>query len=210
MYQERLDRISPIVHFVFSHDGHFGLGGYHPSFGVRPGGVSGEGVGGGDCPAKWGGGDQSKANPQSPISGTIFGFLLLRWASRGEESKRLNDPCQLGVRTLGERWSKVLAKWHYPGHQRALWGGGGGWHKASVSICLPLAAPIGLSPPLLILTLCGPERVLVVSTEPRDDLSCLTTVGCRLSRRWGCCPCRCPGASRCTLRVHAGVCRLQN
>ena len=39
-----------------------------------------------------------------------------------------------------------------------------------------LAAPIGLSP-LLILTLCGPERVLVVSTEPPDDLSCLTTPG---------------------------------
>ena len=36
--------------------------------------------------------------------------------------------------------------------------------------------PIGLSPPL-ILTLCGPERVLVVSTEPPDDLSCLTTPG---------------------------------
>ena len=30
------------------------------------------------------------------------------------------------------------------------------------------------------LTLCGPERVLVVSTEPPDDLSCFTTpgVGC--------------------------------
>ena len=58
-------------------------------------------------------------------------------------------------------------------------GGGGGWHKASVSDCLPLAAPIGLSP-LLILTLCGSERVLVVQTEPPDDLSCLTTpgVGC--------------------------------
>ena len=57
--------------------------------------------------------------------------------------------------------------------------GGGGWHKASVSDGLPLAAPIGLSP-LLILTLCGSERVLVVSTEPPDDLSCLTTpeVGC--------------------------------
>ena len=52
--------------------------------------------------------------------------------------------------------------------------GGGDWHKASVSDCLPLAAPIGLSP-LLILTLRGPERVLVVSTEPPDDLSCLTT-----------------------------------
>ena len=46
--------------------------------------------------------------------------------------------------------------------------GGGVWHKASVSDCLPLAAPIGLSP-LLILTLCGPERVLVVSTEPLDE-----------------------------------------
>ena len=26
------------------------------------------------------------------------------------------------------------------------WGGGGIWHKASVSDCLPLAAPTGLSP----------------------------------------------------------------
>ena len=34
----------------------------------------------------------------------------------------------------------------------------------------------GLSP-LLILTLRGPERVLVVRTEPLDDLSCLTTPG---------------------------------
>ena len=55
-------------------------------------------------------------------------------------------------------------------------GGGGGWHKASVFGCLPLAAPIGLSP-LHTLTLCGSERVLVVSTEPPDDLSCLTTPG---------------------------------
>ena len=50
---------------------------------------------------------------------------------------------------------------------RGGWGGGG-WHQASVSDCLPLVAPIGLSP-LLILTLCGPERVLVVSIEPLDD-----------------------------------------
>ena len=59
-------------------------------------------------------------------------------------------------------------------------GGGGGWHKASVSDCLPLGAPIGLSP-LLILTLCGPECVLVVSTEPLGDLSCLTAAGSALS-----------------------------
>ena len=64
---------------------------------------------------------------------------------------------------------------------------GGGWHTASVSDCLPLAAPIGLSPPL-ILTLCGPERVLVVSTEPLDDLSCLTTPGSAVQET-GCCPC---------------------
>ena len=57
-----------------------------------------------------------------------------------------------------------------------LWRWGGGWHKASVSDCLPLAAPIGLSP-LLSLTLCGSERVLVVSTEPPDEFSCLTTPG---------------------------------
>ena len=66
-------------------------------------------------------------------------------------------------------------------------GGGGDWHKASVLDCLPLAAPIGLSP-LLILTLCGSERVLVVSTEPLDDLSCLTTPGSAVLET-GCCPC---------------------
>ena len=55
-------------------------------------------------------------------------------------------------------------------------GGGGGWHKAMVLVWLPLAAPIGLWP-LHTLTLCGSERVLVVSTEPPDDLSCLTTPG---------------------------------
>ena len=37
-------------------------------------------------------------------------------------------------------------------------------------VSLPLAAPIGLSP-LYILTLWGSERVLVMSTEPLDDLS---------------------------------------
>ena len=60
-----------------------------------------------------------------------------------------------------------------------MWVGGGGLAQGLVSDCLPLAAPIGLSP-LLIVTLRGPERVLVVSTEPPDDLSCLTTpgVGC--------------------------------
>ena len=47
-----------------------------------------------------------------------------------------------------------------------------------VLVCLPLGAPIGLSP-LRILTLCGSERVLVVSTEPPDDLS-----RGRLSQRW--------------------------
>ena len=54
--------------------------------------------------------------------------------------------------------------------------GGGGWHEVMVLVCWPLAAPIGLSP-LLSLTLCRSERVLVVSTEPPDDLSCLTTPG---------------------------------
>ena len=67
----------------------------------------------------------------------------------------------------------------------SLWmggqGGGGGWHKALVLDCWPLAVPIGLSP-LLILTLCGSERVLVVSTEPLDDLSCLTTPGSAVAR----------------------------
>ena len=57
-------------------------------------------------------------------------------------------------------------------------GGGGGLAQGPASDCLPLAAPIGLSP-LLILTLRWPEHLLVVSTEPLDDLSCFdySTVG---------------------------------
>ena len=68
-------------------------------------------------------------------------------------------------------------------------------------VCLPLVAPIGLSP-LYIPALCGSELVLVVSTEPLDDLSCLTGPGSAVPET-GCCPCRSPGASTCTLRVHA-------
>ena len=60
---------------------------------------------------------------------------------------------------------------------RALEGRGRG-HEAMV---LVLAAPIGLSP-VHILTLCGSKRVLVVSTEPPNDLSCLTTSGVGRSR----------------------------
>ena len=65
---------------------------------------------------------------------------------------------------MGGEWGEMTG---HPGE-------GGVRHKASVFGCLPLAAPIGLLP-LLILTLCGPERVFVVSTELLDDLSCLTT-----------------------------------
>ena len=45
-----------------------------------------------------------------------------------------------------------------------------------VLVCLLLATPVGLSP-LRIPTLCGSKRVLVVSTEPPEDMSCLTTPG---------------------------------
>ena len=74
------------------------------------------------------------------------------------------------------------------GHTYTRGGGGGGWHKVSVLGCLPLEVPVGLSP-LLILTLCGSERVLVVSMEPLDDLSCLTPPGSAVPET-GCCPCR--------------------
>ena len=89
------------------------------------------------------------------------------------------------VISVGARGSKT----HAPMRLHMCGGGtarevlrGGIWHKASVFGCLPLAVPIGLSP-LLILTLCGSKRVLVVSTERLDDLSCLTTPRGRLSRR---------------------------
>ena len=51
-------------------------------------------------------------------------------------------------------------------------------------VCLPLAALIGLSP-LHIPSLCWSERGLVVSTEPLDDLSCLTTLGVGCPREGG-------------------------
>ena len=83
---------------------------------------------------------------------------------------RKQPPCPSNTR----RWSRQFLVIY-----RCLDKVGRVWHKASVSDCLPLAAPIGLSP-LLIVTLCGSERVLIMSTEPPDDLSCLTTpgVGC--------------------------------
>ena len=74
-------------------------------------------------------------------------------------------------------------------------------------VCL-WAAPIGLSP-LLILTLCGPERVLVVSTEPPDDLSCLTTPGVGRPGD-GLSPVPLTGCIQMHTRVHARVCRLQH
>ena len=59
-------------------------------------------------------------------------------------------------------------------HSQSGDGGGGG--GGMVLVRLPLVAPIGLLP-LYVPTPCGPEWVLVVSTEPLDDLSCLTTPG---------------------------------
>ena len=73
-----------------------------------------------------------------------------------------------------DRQTVILAFRHF-----VTWGGGRRDSARGHGVCLPLAAPIGLSP-LYISTLRGSERVLVVSTEPLDDLSCLTTpgVGC--------------------------------
>ena len=110
-----------------------------------------------------------------------------RWPSCNAVSREM--PCclfhlHLGRGTHSHGRARLLEEWLWAVRGWLGLGGGGGWHKASVSDYVPLAAPIGLSP-LLILTLCGPERVLVVSTEPPDDLSCLTTPGGRPSWRRG-------------------------
>ena len=98
--------------------------------------------------------------------GALYGLCHFLKASSTTRHVAAGPPCVRVLLCLVLMWVP-----------RGVWeGGGGGCHKASVSDCLPLAAPIGLSP-LLILTLCGSERVLVVSTEPPDDLSCLTTPG---------------------------------
>ena len=86
--------------------------------------------------------------------------------------------------------------------------GGGCRHEAMVLVCLPLAAPSGLSP-LHNPILCGSERVMVVSTEPLDDLSCLTTPGVSCPKDG-----LLPGPlTRCT-QMHTpspcGICRLQH
>ena len=81
---------------------------------------------------------------------------------------------------------KYIPNGHTPNAFREAggWGGavprgqrrGVGWHEAMALVYLPLAGPVGPSP-LHILTLCGSERVALVSTEPPDDVSCLTTLG---------------------------------
>ena len=48
------------------------------------------------------------------------------------------------------RWGAYGALWWRQKQSWSVMQGGGGWHKASVSICLPLAAPIGLSPLLIL------------------------------------------------------------
>ena len=91
-------------------------------------------------------------------------------------------------------------------------GGGGGWHKASVFGCLPLAAPIGLSP-LLILTLCGPQRVLVVSPGGGGGESGAghgvgqgPVGGCVIKAERGICRFICPGVrTRARLRFEEGT-----
>ena len=260
MYQKWPDQIFPTVNFVFSHDGHFGLG--------RGGG----GFGGGPPPwfliilkKPWAGGESDAApalcagagaSTVGPADADAHAHSRAHAAqcararaARGGvaatggrvrcDGRGLRD-CAASAAALGLQWPRALpeaegrrgpqglrwrswglrrrcgpSRWRFALRDRAAraaghsmpeprgtvegrfagpragllrgisglevplegpGGGGGGWHKASVSDCVPLAAPIGLSP-LLILTLCGPERVLVVSTEPPDDLSCLTTPG---------------------------------
>ena len=94
--------------------------------------------------------------------------------------------------TMMEWWTRVLAAdLHHVSclriPQSLVTVGTEVWHEAMVLVCLPLAAPIGLST-LHTPTLCGSERVLVVSMEPLDDLSCLTTPGLAVPET-GCCPC---------------------
>ena len=107
---------------------------------------------------------------------------LRRGAGASEESRllpnapptqalgRANSRREEGVGGVGSGTQRfVYQKWpdqispfvnfvfSHDGHL-GLGGGGGGLAQALVLDCLPLAVPSGLSP-LLILTLCGPERV---------------------------------------------------
>ena len=124
----------------------------------------------------------SYVSPHLPIGlmlqevGTLQSFLIHSWSP---ENMMMIDQSFHPIRHL------FLHLFQPP--SRHGWRGGG-WPRASVSDCLPLAVPIGLLP-LLIVTPCGPERVLVVSTEPLDDLSCLTTPRSAVPET-GCCPCR--------------------
>ena len=77
-------------------------------------------------------------------------------------------------------WCLEVAQGASPGVARG--------HSVGLFAVVVFAAPIGLSP-LHIPALCGSELVVVVSTEPPDDLSCWTTPGLAVPET-GCCPCR--------------------
>ena len=126
--------------------------------------------------------------PQGPRK-----FDLAEWRGPGSPSSIPPPRCS---RIFHDKTAGTVPVCHRHCHCGTPRGGGGagGWHKASVSDCL--AAPIGLSP-LLIRTLCGPERVLVVSPEPPDDLSCLTTPGVGRPGDGAVARCRGGSSSRC-------------
>ena len=103
--------------------------------------------------------------------------LSIKFVPNGNDSKKMGSKTTTPIsaamtRDDGMQPMPLVPTAGATGLSSAAAGGGGG----SAFGWLPLAVPIGLSP-LLILTLCRPERVLVVSTEPPDDLSCLTTPG---------------------------------
>ena len=146
------------------------------------GGGGGGGGGGGLRRARaWGGGGAGQCRTLTPAAWAEG--LEGVWGGSGGDEGGVRRDTSASLRAFAAPLGCALSeRAMFGGHVASEEGGGGFWHKASVSDCLPLAAPIGLSP-LLIPTLCEPERVLVVSMEPPDDLSCLTTPGGRPPRR---------------------------
>ena len=128
-----------------------------------------------------GGGLCEKTGPRRPCAPRFWagrpelgaaGGPTLPPPSPGPQRKAppLDAPSVFGLR--GTAWAARLYQLMCTrgGCRRSGGSGGGGLAQGLGIYLFAFGDAIGLSP-LLIMTLCGPERVLVVSTEPLDDVS---------------------------------------
>ena len=96
---------------------------------------------------------RSRRPSEAPLRAMVlYPVATTRVRGRGCVSVCLTVPVCLEGGGWGDTNPGPLLSEDFPQRCCVWWlGGGGGWHKASVLGCLPLAAPIGLSPLLILL-----------------------------------------------------------